>query len=294
LKIPRHRFTGTHSKVVPLFGTMLVQITTMIAIDAPFATAILQADGGPGNFTWCPQNPACAAGGPVPGPGLTRGRIVYVAGPNRFGGTMQMGLRGGGVLSVKGLGPNRVGHLTFGGWGTMLRKLAVGGAQAGPNTPATEFEKRAAGVLTSPIGGIPASGQLVTMPGPVVGMFPSLATPMGGMAGQFTTHWGFGHTTGTVLAQQITGTGGLDFFTLMGSDARTPLGAGNLSTVAGGLARSHTLGGDDVYAQFDRVWMTFGPPVPSLSPAGFAAASALILLAVGYSYRRRGTRAFGE
>jgi hypothetical protein len=73
----------------------------------------------------------------------------------------------------------------------------------------------------------------------------------------------------------------------MGSDARTPLGAGQLSTVAGGLARRNTLGGDTIYAQFDRVTMSFGPPVPSLSPAGFAAAGALLLLATGYAFRRR-------
>jgi len=182
----------------------------------------------------------------------------------------------------------------FGGSDPALRDLAVGGAQAGSNTPATEFVKLAAGVLTAPIGGIPASGMLVTMPGPVVGMFPSIATPMGGMAGQFTTHLGFGHTTGTVLAQQDTGSGGDDFFTVMGTDLRTPLGAGNLSTVAGGLARQHTLGGDDVYAQFDRVSMTFGPPVPSLSPAGFAVTGTLLLLAAGYALRNRLARSSGR
>jgi hypothetical protein len=133
---------------------------------------------------------------------------------------------------------------------------------------------------------------LITMPGPVVGMFPSIATPMGGMAGQFTTHWGFGHTTGIVLVQQTSS--GSEFFTLMGSDARTPLGAGNLSTVAGGLARRNTLGGAENYAQFDRVWMTFGPPVPSLSPAGYATASVLILLAAGYASRRRLVPAAGR
>src|SRR5262245_47808076 len=165
---------------------MLVQITTMLEIDAPHAAATLEAGGGPGNVTWCPSNPACIAGGAVPGGvGGNNGRIVYVAGPNHFGGTMQMGLRGGGIVSVKGIGPGVVGHLKFGGSGTMLRRLAVGGPQAGSNTPATEFVKLAPGVITAPIGGIPASGKLVTMPGPVVGTFPSLTTPMGGMAGQF-------------------------------------------------------------------------------------------------------------
>jgi hypothetical protein len=284
--VPKQFWDRSHGVVLPLFGTMLVQITTMIAIDAPFATAILQADGGPGNFTWCPQNPACAAGGPVPGPGLTRGRIVYVAGPNRFGGTMQMGLSGRGFVSLKGGGlpPGAAGHLPFAVSGPALRRLAVGGGAN--DVPSIDFVKLAPAVLTAPIGGIPASGMLITMPGPIVGTLPLVDTPMGAMTGQFTTNWGFPHTTGTILVQQD-GYFPDSFFTLMGSDARTPLGAGNLSTVAGGLARRNTLSGDTLYGQFDRVSMTFGPPVPSLSPDGFAVAGLLLLLAAGYALRRR-------
>ena len=86
----------------------------------------------------------------------------------------------------------------------------------------------------------------------------------------------------------------VDGDTLMGSDARTPLGAGNISLVAGGLARRNTLGGDTGYGQFDRVWMTFGPPVPSLSPAGFAAAGVLVMLAAGFALRRRLARVSRE
>jgi hypothetical protein len=99
--------------------------------------------------------------------------------------------------------------------------------------------------------------------------------------------WGFPHTTGTVIVQQVTGSYGGELFTLMGSDARTPLGAGNLGTVAGGLAKRTTLGGPSGHGMFDRISLSFGPPVPSLSPAAVAAASALILLAAGYALRRR-------
>jgi hypothetical protein len=286
VELAKHRFVRSQPVHFPLLGTMLVQIATTFGIDAPYATATLHEGGGPGSFTWCPSNPACTAAGPIPGGIGSNGRVVYIAGPNQFGGTMQMGLRGGGLVSVKGVGPGRVGHVRFGGSGPTLRKLAVGAPQMGPDLPATEFVKVATGVITSPIGGIPASGVLITMPGPIVGMFPSITTPMGGMAGQFT-HWGFPHTTGTVLVQQDNGSGGDDFFTVMGSDLRTPLGAGNLSTVAGGLARQNTLGGDDNYAQFDRVSMSFGAPVPSLSPAGLATAGMLLLLAAGYALRRR-------
>ena len=285
VKIPEHRFVGKHSLLLPLLGTMLVQLTTMFEIDAPHAPATLQAGGGPGNLTWCPSNPACIAGGPIPGMSGNNGRIVYVAGPNRFGGTMQMGLRRGGGAAVKGIGPGVVAHIPYGGSGTAKRRLAVGGGAN--DAPSIEFRKLAAGVITAPIGGIPASGMLITMPGPVVGMLPSLATPMGGMAGTFQTSWGFGHTTGTVLVQQDFGSSGTQLFTLMGSDLRTLLGAGNLSVVAGGLVKPVTLAGASNYGVFDRVWLSFGPPVPSLSPAGFAAAGGLLLLGTGYALRRR-------
>ena len=37
-----------------------------------------------------------------------------------------------------------------------------------------------------------------------------------------------------------------------------------------------------------RVRMTLGATIPSLSPGGFAAAGALVLLAAGYALRHRG------
>ena len=106
-------------------------------------------------------------------------------------------------------------------------------------------------------------------------------------AGQISTHYGFGQTTGTVLAQQTTGSAGQDFFTVMGSDARSPLGAGNLSLVAGGLSFRNTLVQTTPYASFQKVTLTLGAPIPSLSPAGLAAAAALVLLAAGWALRKR-------
>jgi hypothetical protein len=90
-----------------------------------------------------------------------------------------------------------------------------------------------------------------------------------------------------VFAQQTTGTAGQDFLSVMGSDARTPLGAGNLSLVAGGLSFRNTLAGQTPYASFQKVSLTLGAPIPSLSPAGLAAAAALVLLAAGWALRKR-------
>jgi hypothetical protein len=130
-------------------------------------------------------------------------------------------------------------------------------------------------------------GVTTTGSGPIF-YLPTIATgPMGTKAGQYTTRYGFGQTTGTVLAQQTSGTGGQDFFTVMGSDARSALGAGNLSLVAGGLSFRTTLAGTTPYASFHKVTLTLAPPIPSLSPAGLAAAAALVLLAAGWALRRR-------
>jgi len=110
---------------------------------------------------------------------------------------------------------------------------------------------------------------------------------MGMSAGQITSNYGFAHTTGTVIGQQTAGTGGDDFFTFMGSDMRTALGAGNISTVAGGVSFRNTSAGQTPYISMHKVWMSLAFPTPSMSPAGFAAAGALMLIAVGYALRRR-------
>jgi signal transduction histidine kinase len=107
LRLPKHRFVKDFGRVQPQFGSRVVQLMTMVGIDAPADTATLEAGGAPGALTWCPDNPACVAGG-LP----AVGRVVYApAGALRFGGTMQMGLWGGGVVSAKNLGPSHVGQV---------------------------------------------------------------------------------------------------------------------------------------------------------------------------------------
>jgi hypothetical protein len=148
----------------------------------------------------------------------------------------------------------------------------------------------------------PAMGSLIHHPGPfVTTLLGNTATMPSGMKLQLlgnqavTTEWGFPHTTGTVIVQQDTGSDGDDFFVVMSSDLRTPLGAGNLSTVAGGLARRTY---DQAYSEnkggFDRVSMTFSAPVPSLSPSSIAAAGILLLLAAGYAIHRPRARVPGR
>jgi hypothetical protein len=151
LRIPKHRFVRSHDAMIALSGLMIIQITTMLAIDAPYETATLRAGSGPGSFTWCPSNPACTVAGSPPGPPGNNGRVVYAAGANQFGGTMQLGLAGRGLISVRANpAPLWVAHVPFlpVGSGPTLRALAVG---AGANdAPHTEMHSLAPALVTLP------------------------------------------------------------------------------------------------------------------------------------------------
>jgi len=315
LMVPQHRFLGDFVAAVPLPNPSLQQITSSFGVDGPYANATLMSGGGPGSFTWCPTDPACVKGtamDPAQGAGPRGGRIIYAAGPNQFGGSMAIGLkRGGTVTSYFEFVPIQLGHQMFGGSGPTVRDLAPG-RLGFPDSPASEMVYLAVGPITVPTctvamgmlvnctpwtmgGGVGGGPRLTTMGGVTTTgtgpseFLPTIATgPMGTLAGQFTSNYGFGHTTGTVIGQQTTGTApGDDFFTFMGTDLRTPLGAGNIQSVAGGISFRNTLLGGSTYASLHKVWMSMGAPIPTMSPAGFAAAGALMLLAVGYALRRR-------
>ena len=316
IKVRARTIKDNFLAAIPLIGSTmgakLLQITSNFEISAPFQPATLMPGGGPGPLTWCPFNP-CAFPGTIPGSSTgmggsgARGRIVYTAGAPGFGGVMRIGLRYGGWLAL-GITPTWIGHARFGGAGTTLRNLAVGGGSAG--SPGTEMVFLTQGPVTDPPiptlppsfsfippGGVfvtvPFFGNTLTMPTGVKFLMPkamSIPTtaPVTNVA-QFSTNWGFPHTTGTVLVQQYTsapGMAGHDFFTIMGSDMRVG-GIGNVSTVAGGIARRTTSSGRVPYGQFDKVWLMIGPTLPSMSPAGFAATGALMLLGVAYALRRR-------
>jgi len=306
LHVPNHRFVRDFMARIPLAGMTVVQITSNFGIDAPFASATLKPGSGPGSFTWCPEDPACAVGGgmlstdPPQGSTMARnGRMIYKAGANQFGGAMQIGLLRGGINTIVfDTAPFQVMHVRFGGQGNALRFLAPGGLGS-PDNPAIAVGYLAAGFITQPITFM--AGGLIVNPGPKVTTMLGLTntatgatfynvlgtTPMGFKFGQFTSGFGFAHTTGSAIAQATTNTGGADFFTFMGYDKRTALGAGAIQTVAGGIAIRNTAAAENAYGTVHRVRMNLGAPIPSMSPAGFAAAGALMLLAVGYALRRR-------
>ena len=76
LRVPRHRFQTSPFAGLRLCPLSLVQITTMLVVDAPYQTATLRPGDGPGSFTWCPDAVlGCPATGP-PNGGARNGRIV--------------------------------------------------------------------------------------------------------------------------------------------------------------------------------------------------------------------------
>jgi len=298
LVIPSHRFRGAFSALVPWQAPpTAVQLTTMLVADAPATQATLAPGAGPGSFTWCPGDPACVVGSgmlstdPPQGAGPRNGRVIYRAGSNQFGGVMRMLLQGGGSNSFRvNTSPFQAGHFRFG----FVTGAADGGLQhtGGPYaTTVMDTHPWALNVVTQPLVA-PMPGNPITAPGPTVPVGTSVWCPGTGSEPGCTlisTHTGFPFTTGTVIAQQTTGSGGADFFTVMGSDVRTVLGAGNIALVAGGLSLRRWAGSSSLlgsFASYGRVRMTLSAPIPSLSPAGLAAATALLLLAAGYALRR--------
>jgi hypothetical protein len=306
IMVPQDIFISSPPTVLPL-SRPNIQITTMFGVDAPYAAATLMKGGGPGAFTWCPQNPLCTKGqklSVITGVnGRGRARIIYNGGGNQFGGTIQIGLKNGGLVSsVFGTGaPLRVQHAIFGG-GAGTRKLAPGGGMA--DAPAMELVYLQAAYVTQPLATpaplITSPGGFVTTMGGVTtlgGMGPKLVvaggmTTMGAPWLEMTTNYGFPHTTRTVIGQQTAAPypPGDDFFTLMGYDKRGPNGAGNIATVAGGISfrNAPTAGVNNrPYVSIHRIWYKLQSPVPAMSPAGFATAAALMVLGVGYALRRR-------
>lgn len=267
--------------------------------------------GGPGSFSWCQKfnntiNPNCQF--PAQGTANEPQRITYTAGPNQFGGTVETIRNFVGMFSNQGANtyngyatfrnnPNGCAYGITSGMG-LQRPCAIGGG--GDGTDGTRGNN-------GKIGGIYYGlWQRVIPPpkytyGAVLGPLGTQQTPgkfVGSgteNAGSVLTGTGFGFTTGTISITQYDTTvhlGGsastptYNYYTLTGYDNRTALGAGNIQLVAGGVGN----GSGNIQTSFPvrRTWtMTLAEKVPTMSPAGFAAAAALMILAVGFAFRKR-------
>jgi hypothetical protein len=296
LTVPANQFGTTVATLVPMGPQpSVIQLSSHFTPIGPKSTGVFKAGHWMAtrlfkDFAFCPgtpikpavgaaANPNCLtpkseAQGAPPGSGKAHGLIRYKAGTNAYGGTMQMISQGGGVMSfLIGAGPTLM-HNPFHTAPGAAPTEAPGGPYA--NTSLTDVLP--AGPITS--GAVLSPHGLITVPGTVVGY--------GTTATWF--HWGFPWTTGKVY---LSGTNGgpytSTFATLTGSDARTPLGAGNITLVAGGIANG-LHGSRRTYMSFDRITMKLAlpaNPLPSMSPAGVAAGALLMVLAVGYALRRR-------
>ena len=214
------------------------------------------------NFTWCPagtQNPACtrAANAGVTGTYPYNGLIRYRAGTNAFGGTMAMLLGGTGNVSVKvgpptGGGAQQIAHQPVGGVGLQhpgagyaYMDTAMLGAAPGHPSYVLNFP------CTNPLPAQPAGcSQIVSSP-------PS--TNPAALPASTNINLGMPWTTGTVTAIN-TGPAILPMsttLTAMGSDSRDPMGAGNITLVAGGLSHRPLSGLN--FSAMDVVTMTFVP-----------------------------------
>jgi hypothetical protein len=284
LTIPVNRFSEVGGGALfPLPGATLVQLSTMLDAMGPQSVGMFfgGAKGSrPANFAWCPNlvmgggvGPACPNGGFNAGIGRP-GIVRYTAGPNQFGGTMQLLLVGSGEVSVvvgaTGGGGALILHNPFGGGG------ASNDQEAGGPYKNTGSVALMSGDITLQAGGVPPG--IITAPGPIVNMGPA----------ELNLTTGFPWTTGRVQVTNPTATTiappSGTMLTLTGKDNRG-MGGGQVVLVAGATTKRTSAG--TTYMHLDIVDMTLDPQVPALSAGGYAAGAALVLLAGGYFLRRR-------
>ncbi len=260
-------------------GGNVIQVTTQFSLNGPAASGVFKqtatTDRLAPNFAYCPgaaNNPSCATPAVGGNDGTKPGRVRYTAGPNRFGGTMQMLITGGGEVAVSlGGSPLRIRHDEIVGGG--LAPQGQGGAYA--NTGSDVLQ--AADITT---GATFTANGLIGAPGTVTGM----GTP------DVDLNTGFPWTTGQV---QVLVPGGVTTMnapttiTVTGSDKRTANGRGTITMVAGGL--SHRLTSGLTFGNLDQVTLDIASSqlTPSLSPMGFVALGSMLVLGGGYVLRRR-------
>lgn len=257
------------------------------------------------SFSWCPGGGTAGSGfGPgvsnctdpanaTPTAGNWNGRISYTAGANNFGGTMAMLMGGVGYVSVvitaiPGF-PAAIGHQQIGG-GVGVQRAQVQGAGYGfvnfNNFPAGNVYATfmTATPCTNNLPALPFGCGVITAQGPLVGPF---------IPADSQANFGMPWTTGTVRVSN-TGMNGTQpattVISVMGADNRTALGAGKITMVAGGTTHRNAKATSNPqnYAALDIVNLDIGQTaVPAMSPMGLATAAVLMMLAVGYAFRRR-------
>ncbi len=210
--------------------------------------------GGPANFVLAP-----GVGGIIPAP-----VTVYI----KINGTTppctHPAFAGGAAGCVAGILQALPTGLFAIGAATPTTYMTPGGMVAGMNLAAMKM-----GAV--PLGTVLAKALVATVALPT-----NMATSQPGS-------W----TTGQVIISNPAAGGMGEKFTLSGMDARGATGAGTIQLVSGSLSK-RTASGPNANRGWLRLILGPGlPKVPSMSPMGFAAAAALMLLGFGYATRRR-------
>jgi hypothetical protein len=293
IKIPASRFGGIYAAKIPLtFVTSLVQLTTAFTLAGPVAAASLKQDAWMAsrqylNFAFCPGNagsPAAGApanpncvdqrstgGGATANQGTKHGLVRYTGGTGRFGGTMQMAIKGSGSLSkINAATPSKRTHQLIGG-GVTLSPQAIGG---GYNVP--DLDILAGGPVTT--GGVIGTDGLIIPPGGNV---------VGTGAGANNLNRGFAWTTGTVYVHGTNAGAPAPPTkeTIVGSDQRVGVGVGSITLVAGAV--TSRLADSTDYLSYDTVSMHIGHRVPTVSTLGYVIIAALMLGTAGFMLRRQ-------
>jgi hypothetical protein len=286
---------SSFSAVAPAPGRM---VTTFLGgtIPPPASTRVFKANAhlmpaqaprAAANFAWCPGvgGPACPAGGA----GIYPGFVRYTAGTNAFGGTMTLLLAGDFTISIALPTTPLLLHQPGGVPPASPESQAQGRGYAstdtdllGPSGAPLHSGFMTGPACTNPLPPLPVGCGLITTSGPQLGVGPP----------DSNLNYGFPWTTGQVTVT-VTGTNMgnpvTTVLTAMGTDMRTPLGAGTITLVAGGY--THRFGiatlNPQNFVAIDVVHMDLTKDTPSLSPAGLAAGAVLMVLAVGYALRRR-------
>jgi hypothetical protein len=222
------------------------------------------------NFDFCPgatANPGCTNPAVAPGQGIRSGIVQYDAGTNVFGGAMNLLINGGATVSVQ-IGPSRFRH------------VPVAGIQIVQGKP-YGFQTYQTGLASDvTLGGVVSSMGLISPKGVVTTTY----------AGEALTQTGFPFTTGMVrvyVPPKGTGEPPTEF-TLTGSDSRTPLGAGNITLVAGQIGETAS-NGPFVAASIVQMKLTQIGTVPSTDRIGLAVLLSLIGASTFVFLRRRQT-----
>ncbi len=254
---------GAAFLVFPNYPSVAQFIDTFTSSHAGFGLA---GGAGPGSFAFCPPvgnpaNPVCT--NPAQATAGFNGLIEYTAGPNQFGGTMELIRKQQGSVSRRiATGPSQFSHTP--------RTLTTTWPPGGPMS-ASRFIPAQAGVITqSPVLG--PSGSIQT-PGIYVG--PGPTPPSGFETGQPLT-------TGQIVLKDSRPSPFT--FTLSGYDNRNASGVGTIQLVGGSYIQRPSGSPSNSFPRQTTLTLTLPEPAGALG----LGAGALILFALVQRRRASG------